>query len=146
MAGKTRIDGTTYSIKGGKTLINGTAYSIKQGKTRIDGTTYSITFNTNKTVVISGTATGSSYYAYAAINSTAQKDGTYTIKSTDELLAVVYGTQSTYNQYCRVYLNDTLVKSGSGVYEVDTSAYTNITIKFEAKNYNTYYWCYITAT
>lgn len=44
MAHKTRVNGTTYEIKGGKTRVNGTGYSIKGGKTRVGGTAYEISF------------------------------------------------------------------------------------------------------
>ena len=45
MAGKTKIDGTEYTVKKGKTRIAGTAYDVKGGKTLVDGTAYSIRFN-----------------------------------------------------------------------------------------------------
>lgn len=44
MAGKTKINGTAYTIKGGKTKVGGTAYSIKGGKTLKGGTGYKISF------------------------------------------------------------------------------------------------------
>lgn len=45
MAGKTKIGGTSYTVKKGKTRIAGTAYDVKGGKTLVDGTAYSIRFN-----------------------------------------------------------------------------------------------------
>lgn len=44
MAGKTKVSGTTYSIRGGKTKVSGTTYSISGGKTKVSGTNYSIMF------------------------------------------------------------------------------------------------------
>ena len=44
MAHGTKIDGTSYGIKGGKCKVNGTAYSIKNGKTKVGGTAYDINF------------------------------------------------------------------------------------------------------
>lgn len=47
MAGKTKIDGTNYTISGGKTRVNGTVYQIKGGKTMVNGTLYDISFGDN---------------------------------------------------------------------------------------------------
>lgn len=44
MSHKTRVNGTTYDVKGGKCLIGGTGYGIKKGKTLIGGTGYDIAF------------------------------------------------------------------------------------------------------
>ena len=41
---KTRVNGTSYEVKGGKCLVNGTSYDIKKGRTLINGTGYDITF------------------------------------------------------------------------------------------------------
>lgn len=45
MAGKTKVNGTSYTIKGGKTKIGGTTYSIGGGTTKIGGTAKHISFN-----------------------------------------------------------------------------------------------------
>lgn len=44
MTHKTRVNGTSYDVKGGKCLVGGTSYDIKKGKTLIGGTGYDITF------------------------------------------------------------------------------------------------------
>lgn len=45
MAGKTKINGTAYTINGGKTKVGGTAYSINGGKILKGGTGYDISFS-----------------------------------------------------------------------------------------------------
>lgn len=45
MAGKNKINGTAYTVKGGRMKINGTGYKIARGKTKIDGTARTISFS-----------------------------------------------------------------------------------------------------
>ena len=145
--GKTRIDGTAYEITGGKTRIDGTAYKLTGGKTRIDGTVYGISFG--KPLTVSGTyISGDNYYAFASFADEILNDGSYTYdESKSYILIDVYGLQTNYNQYNRVYLNGSLVKSGSGTYKLtNINNYNSIKIVFESQNYNTYFYCYITTT
>lgn len=142
MASKTRVNGTAYDIKGGMTRINGTAYSIKSGMTRVNGTAYTISLG-GKTITISNTL-GS--YGMAYLNNYGLGNGTSSFKDTDTLKVYV-GGDSSYSSYARVFLNDSVVKTGAGYYTLSNiSQYKTITIKFEYKNYNTYGWCYITTT
>lgn len=146
MAGKTRVDGTTYEIKGGKTRVDGTTYEIKSGKTRIDGTTYNITFSSGKTLTISGTG-GS--YAMTYINNYGEGDGTYTLQDSDVVKVYVGSNSTSYGASCRVYLNGSGVKSGSGYYTLNISSYKTINIKFTEYTvgaFDFYYHCNITTT
>lgn len=148
MAGKTRIDGTAYSIKGGKTRIDGTAYTIKQGKTRIDGTAYTISLG-GKTLIVSGTDTSGYNYGYVALNSYKIADGTREITDSDTLMVYVGSNSTSYGASCRVYLNGSGVKAGSGMYTLNISSYKTINIKFTeytAGAFDIYYHCNITTT
>ena len=147
MAGKVKVSGTNYDIKSGKVKVSGTNYTIKGGKVKVNGTNYTIDLGGSKTLTISGCDTTyfSAYVVDAADPYTLLEDGTYEFEEDDVFIIGVYG-QSSYTQYCRVYLNNTLVKSGACEYELSASSYSSIKIEFKPQNYNTYYWCYITAT
>lgn len=45
MAGKTKINGISYTIKGGKTKVNGVGYSVSKGITKVDGVAKTISFS-----------------------------------------------------------------------------------------------------
>ena len=143
IGGRTKIDGTNYSIKGGKTKIDGTNYTIKGGRTKIDGTDYTIMCGKTK-ITISG-----SYSDICAVfvDSKWLKDGTHTFTDTSKIEIYVDGLQTAYSDECRVYLNGTLVKSGACVYTISNVAqYSTIDIVYESKVYNSYFYCYITTT
>lgn len=125
MAHKTLIDGTAYEISGGKTLVNGTAYSIKNGKTLVGGTAYEVGFGVPCEVTITG---DSSYTAYGITNYAAyvKIDGVkygspakITVNQGDTISFCVRsaiknpGQIMGYNQPGNIYLNGTLVYSGS---------------------------------
>lgn len=57
MAHGTRINGTSYGIKGGKCLVNGTSYSIKKGITMVNGTKREIVFLKPTTITINAEKT-----------------------------------------------------------------------------------------
>lgn len=149
MPGKTRIDGTAYNIKGGKTRIDGTVYTIKQGKTRVNGTAYTITLSSGTQVIIEGDL--NSTYAYATVNGTkiTATGTTKTLESGGTLSVYVSSNSTSYRASCRVYLNDSAVKSGYGTYTLtNPSQYKTITLKFVwnmAGSY-AYYHCRITTT
>lgn len=145
MAHKTLVGGTAYEISGGKTLVNGTAYSIKNGKTLVGGTAYEVGFGTPVTITINGDSSYSSYggtlyAAYARINNVNYGSPTeITIKKGDTISCCVRsaiknpGTMMGYNQPGNIYLNGTLVYSGSadGFGTYDYTVQGNIAISVE---------------
>lgn len=77
MAGKTKINGTAYTIKGGKTKIGGTLKTISKGITKIGGTAKTISFITytswsSPRLTSNGTIGGSSF----ATQASSEIDGT----------------------------------------------------------------------
>ena len=147
MPGKTLINGTAYTIKGGKTLIDGTAYSIKQGKTRVSGTAYTITLASGTTVTITGDL--NSNYGYATVNGTkiTATGTTKTLESGGTLSVYVGSGNANYASSCRVRLNGSAVKIGSGTYTISNpTQYGTITLKFTWSLTGGYYSCDITTT
>lgn len=52
MPGRTRVDGSGYTVNGGKDRINGAVYTRAGGKCRVDGAARNITFWTTKHVLL----------------------------------------------------------------------------------------------
>lgn len=142
MAGKTKINGTNYTISGGKTKISGTNYSIVGGRTKINGTNYSISFSKKLTIIGSD-----GDWTLVRLNNADKVDGTYDYTDTSSVRVWVIAKDTAYSSYCRVYLNGTLVQSGDGPYTISSPGqYNSITVEYKWQNYNTYPWAYITTT
>ena len=118
MAHKTKINGTTYSIKGGKTKVNGTAYSIKKGMTKVNGTGYAIKFSEPVKVYSNGWSNSQSFIQVKNATTNVQYSTGSTAKwsytaQTGDVIQVdgyVWSTSGSVN----IYLNGKLVKSGRG--------------------------------
>ena len=52
MAHRTKVNGTTYEIKGGRTKVSGTGYGISKGRTKVGGTGYDVSFSNLMTVTL----------------------------------------------------------------------------------------------
>ena len=134
MGHKTLIGGTSYEIGGGKTMVGGTAYSIDKGKTMSNGTVYEIAFKPSKiTVNISGKGQGT--LCCAVINGTRYSSATtLELEAGTSIEIVSSSSSSTGRRNSKVYLNGTLVASGttSGASYTFTpdAATVNITLSY----------------
>lgn len=140
MAHRCKVDGTNYNVIGGRCRVDGTSYKIIGGKTKVDGTAYSIRFG--KTLTISK----SNDYCWVSVDGKEKPDGTYEYNDDTVIKVYVYASDDAYLSSCKLYLNGTVVKSGSGLYTLsNVSSYNTITIKFTNIE-SSYYFGYITTT
>ena len=146
---KVMVNGNIYGILSGKTLLSGTNYNVVGGKTMVAGTIYDIGLKKQITVV--GTDIG--FYGAAEadsgfiFNGDSRVDGTYYYDSSSTISVYVYWISSvSYKESCRIYLNGTVVQTGSTSYTIPSPGqYNSIHIEFKNIDGN-YYNCYITTT
>lgn len=130
----TLIDGTAYAIDGGNALVDGTVYAIAEGSTLVNGTAHVIAFTVPVTVKISGA--GNSMYCHVIINGTKYSSATtLEIEAGTSITVLSSSSSSTGRRNSKVYLNGTLVASGtsSGVSYTFTPDAATVNITFEYK-------------
>lgn len=112
MAHKALISGTARSVTGGRDMIAGTGYAKKQGKTLINGTAYKIGFSRTVTITITGDGGGGRELTSVTIDGV-KYIRTATVETLTGTEIVCYAANGSSWEYGKIYLNGTVVASGS---------------------------------